>query len=150
MNNTVSILAPKQKRDDNTILVMAWDMEIVKRYAVKKGNYTAEEINDVEREYKRYLILAFSNSKMVLPISKKLDDLWHAHILFTEDYSNMCMTVNGRYLHHRPSIVDGGVMSASQFDETTLEIYREFFGDPDSRYWISSNDCRPCETDPNE
>jgi hypothetical protein len=35
-----------------------------------------------------------------------MDDFWHAHILFTQDYAAMCQAVAGQFLHHRPSILD--------------------------------------------
>lgn len=34
--------------------------------------------------------------------SKIADMMWHAHILCTEQYQKDCMTLFGRFLHHRP------------------------------------------------
>jgi|GEM_PF-2999871 len=33
---------------------------------------------------------------------RDVDAIWHAHILFTEDYMKFCDQYFGYYLHHRP------------------------------------------------
>ncbi len=131
--------------------VSAWDLSIIKMYAVNKGLYSADEIDAIEEEYKRFIALAFSH-RSPISISQKIDQLWHTHILFTQDYIAMCESVGGRYLHHRPSILDGG----SAHGSATSELYQAHFGAQDTRYWGSAEDCdsepqcRPCDTDPNE
>ena len=41
-----------------------------------------------------------------VPVDRRVDEFWHAHILFTQDYAAMCKAVAGQFLHHRPSILD--------------------------------------------
>lgn len=86
--------------------LISWDISTIKQYAVQKGLYTAEEINAVENEYKKYLALCagFPTESHLTP--RVIDDLWHTHILFTQDYAAMCESVAGRFLHHSP-FVDG-------------------------------------------
>lgn len=126
-----------------------WDLRPVSQYCVSKGLYSADEVGGALIEYRRYMALAMAYPKKSLSISAKVDDFWHAHILFTQDYSAMCQEISGAYVHHRPSILDGAVPER----DITLELYRAHFGKPNPSFWSSGTDdpcCRPCETDPNE
>lgn len=82
--------------------LLKWDISTIKQYAVQKGLYIAEEIDDVEIEYKKYLALCIGFPSIGFPTPLKLDDLWHQHILFAKDYQSMCQNVFGRFLHHSP------------------------------------------------
>ncbi|QLH43881.1 MAG: hypothetical protein HWD59_15100 [Coxiellaceae bacterium] len=35
--------------------------------------------------------------------SRDIDEIWHAHILHTQDYTEFCEKLFGFYLHHCPS-----------------------------------------------
>lgn len=82
--------------------LIQWNCSDIKKHAVRKGLYTDEEIDIVETEYKKYLALCFAFPKQPFPTPLKLDNLWHQHILFTQDYAAMCQSVAGRFLHHFP------------------------------------------------
>jgi hypothetical protein len=82
----------------------AWDMSQVKTHAVKKGFFAADEIDQIHAAYVRFVALAASHDDGAIELSQKVDDFWHAHILFTEDYAAFCQAVAGRFLHHRPTV----------------------------------------------
>ena len=111
----------------------AWDFSIIKAHAVRKGLFSAAEVDDVCREYKRFMALSCAYKSSAVPVSKKVDEFWHIHIIFTEDYMAMCRKVAGGFLHHRPGILDEDVEGQS-FD-SNLSLYQASFGAPDSKWW---------------
>jgi hypothetical protein len=114
--------------------LVAWNMSTVKKYAVEKGIYTAEEIDAVEAEYKKFLALCVAYPDSNFPVSRKVDDLWHTHLLFTQDYAAMCQEQVGHFLHHRPKILDDEAGLKRAFGDT-LGYYARAFGTPDPTYW---------------
>lgn len=106
-----------------------WDMSVVKKCAVGKGVYTAMEIDAVEAEYKKFLALCVAYPNSNFPVSKKVDDLWHTHLLFTQDYQRMCNECAGHFLHHRPKILDDEAGLKRSFGDT-LGAYERSFGEP--------------------
>ncbi len=114
--------------------VKTHDMRILKKYAVEKDIYTAEEIDAVEDEYKKYIAMCIAHPRLNFPISKKVDDLWHTHLLFTQDYHKMCQEQAGHFIHHRPKILDDEAGLKTAFSDT-LEYYTRAFGTPDKTYW---------------
>ena len=120
-----------------------WDISEVKKYLLAKGVYTAGEIDDIELEYKRFLALAITNRGTPVPISEKVDPMWHTHIMFTHNYMDMSMKVNGAYIHHIPAADDDLEMLTEPFEKNTLSLYRAAFGEPDPKYW-NARCCKKC------
>lgn len=116
--------------------LLAWDLSKVKRHAVEAGLYTADEIDAVETEYKKWLALAVASNDGI-PISTAIDPLWHEHIIFTQDYTEMGKVIAGRYIHHRPAVLDDEKELVRQFGAKTLSLYQKYFGTPDPKYWGS-------------
>ena len=83
-----------------------WDMSRVKAQGVRKAIFTADEIDAVEAEYKEFLAISCANVSGAITVTTRVDEFWHAHILFTQDYAKMCHAVAGQFLHHRPNILD--------------------------------------------
>lgn len=115
----------------------AWDLSVVKKHAVQVGLYPADEIDAVEAEYKKWLALAIVYRNEPIPISAAIDSMWHHHIIFTQDYTAMGVAMTGKYLHHRPSILDDKKDLERAFDAKTLIRYKQHFGTPDPKYWDS-------------
>ncbi len=118
------------------VAVGMWDLTLVKQHAVKKGVFTAVEVDDAEREYKRFVVLSFLGSPP--PIGKPVDDMWHVHILFTQDYDGFCHATGGKFLHHRPGILDE---HHGNRPELNFDGYRRFWGEPDKKWWDGSQPC---------
>jgi hypothetical protein len=115
--------------------LMAWDLSVPKRYMTERGIYTAAEIDDVEREYKRFLALSLAYPSKRIPVAFRVDDFWHAHILFTEDYCALGQQLIGGYIHHRPGILDDRTKLGVAFEDHTLPLYQAHFGSPDPAFW---------------
>ena len=97
----------KQTKDPEIIIknIMVYPMtEIVER-CKKDHNYTDEDMLILEKELKRYLSLSLVKNKNDVGTgmySKDVDNLWHAFILFTMEYSEFCNTYFGHFIHHKP------------------------------------------------
>ena len=93
------------------------------------------EITESIKQYRNFLYLKKKYGKIFdLPPSVCIDEVWHAHILHTEDYVNFCDDVYGEFLHHHPhhgknqEITDEAM--AKMFAEQTQIIYQQEFGKP--------------------
>lgn len=68
-----------------------------------------------------------------LPPSLDIDEVWHAHILHTEEYAEFCQNVFGFYLHHHPHHGKRGELTdadiAEAFEQGTQKLYFSEFGE---------------------
>lgn len=69
----------------------------------KEGKgWTKEDADLVAVWYRRFLTLnAMYPLKSIVP-TKRIDEMWHAHILDTRAYIADCQSIFGEYLHHFP------------------------------------------------
>ena len=92
-------------------------------------------------EYRRFLYLAARSGHSVTP-SDAVDQVWHQHLVYTENYWNeLCGDVLPSPLHHGPT--QGGsrqrVHFQDQYDQT-LQSYERFFGNPPELIWPSTDE----------
>ena len=71
---------------------------------MREYNWPRRTILAACEQYRRFLWLTkkYGQEHHLTP-SKEVDEVWHNHILFTEQYSEDCDALFGRYFHHRPS-----------------------------------------------
>ncbi len=86
---------------------------------------------EASRQYRNYLFLKKKYGEdHPLPPSHDIDEVWHAHILHTEDYYDFCKQLFGSFLHHHPhhgkdnSMKDDDI--AQLFKKTEELYYAEF------------------------
>lgn len=149
MNNSVlTVPAPiskervdflKGKRIDADIASIDLEMIKMKLREPKEGvNWTADQVEDAEIEYKRYLHLTrhFPYPTYSIVPNKIMDTMWHYHILDTRAYHRDCEKTFGHYLHHYPYFGLRGDDDAknlkAQF-ENTKEYYLQTFGESMAR-----------------
>ena len=88
--------------------------------------WTKEYALRVIEEYKAFMYLC-SIGKNRTP-SVAVDQCWHLHLLYTENYWDKFMPILGRNIHHGPT--EGGVIEESrymsQYSET-LKAYKDVF-----------------------
>jgi hypothetical protein len=53
--------------------------------------------------YKNFLLLFKKHLPEPLVPSRQIDEFWHNHILYTQNYINDCKHIFGHYLHHQPA-----------------------------------------------
>jgi hypothetical protein len=90
----------------------------------------------VIEEYRRFLYLAARAETLAVP-SEDVDQAWHLHLLYSEDYWNrLCGEVLGRPLHHGPATgADDDRKTLRAAYEETLDRYRAAFGEPPEQIW---------------
>jgi hypothetical protein len=104
---------------------------------MKENLWTQEYTIRVINEYQKFIYL--STIQSVAP-SFPIDQVWHTHILFSEDYTKMCDII-GTYIHHKPNIETNAVSISTKDDYIeTLKLYREIFKeDPPLDIWTKFN-----------
>lgn len=97
-----------------------------------------DEIMGMQREYSRFLSIAAIHGTMANPlnISQQIDPFWHVHLLFSQDYMEICKTVVGQFLHHHPTITQADRdRLAGPYLSETIALYTAYFGTPDEKFW---------------
>ncbi len=91
-------------------------------------NFSQEECNATEIDYKRFLKLAVLFPEKELVPTSSVDEMWHAHILDTTKYHTMCDQIFGHYLHHVPAYDEIEEFHQIFFAETSA-LYKVTFGE---------------------
>lgn len=122
-------------RSETEVWAMIQELDLdpikVKLMDAEEGEgWTLEKADEVEKWYKRFLLLNFKYpDKHVVP-PKSVDTFWHQHILDTRKYHEDCEQVFGYFLHHFPYFGMRGEEDAADleraFDETLALFYREY------------------------
>ena len=114
--------------------VAAIDLEMVKMKLAEEDEglgWSADQCEDGELAYKRYLHLCKTHGKGVVP-TKVMDLFWHYHILDTRSYCEMCERIFDGYLHHYPYFGMRGEEDAKDLEAAFMEtkqLYRQSFGE---------------------
>lgn len=126
--------------------ILGWNLEMVKRFLVNRWGFSESEADNLIVEYRRFMILSVENPEEIIPVSDKVDEVWHAHLLFTEDYPVFCQAIVGEYLHHRVPGDENERLALAGAYGNTLELYRQNFGQADRDAWGESAQICWCET----
>ncbi|MCS7027441.1 MAG: hypothetical protein NZ519_01635 [Bacteroidia bacterium] len=125
------------------------DLEMVKmklQDPEEGENWTKEQCESAELEYKRYLHLCKKYGKGMVP-NRIMDKFWHYHILDTRAYHKDCEKIFGHYLHHFPYFGMRGEQDAENLKQAfcrTKALYFETFGEDMAR--DANTDCwHDCE-----
>jgi hypothetical protein len=98
-----------------------------------KTGWDAAALDDAEHWYRNFLWLAYRTMKRdprkVVGIRQDADEFWHAHILDTEYYSEVCEKILGKrgFLHHKPATRN--TAATEKIRAASLKDYREEFPD---------------------
>lgn len=100
---------------------------------VHVDGWNAKQAEQGKEEYLRYLFLRKKYShENLLPPSRDIDEVWHAHILHTREYQQDCETIFGEYLQHNPANNLHGANSLHELEQgfaITQKLYQKEFGD---------------------
>ena len=98
---------------------------------VMKEGHSEEEAQLLLREAKRMLYLCAVHNVRISP-SLRVDDGWHAMLMFTRWYRSYAVFLDG-FVHHEPS--EGPPDGGKQF-RATKKSYAEILGEePDAWAW---------------
>ena len=134
-----------QRADNETLIknIMMYPMPHILARCQKDYNYTDEDMIILEKELKRYLILSLFEGKADLGTgmySKDVDNLWHAFILFTNEYAAFCNTYFNRFIHHIPEIdtqpTPEKLREARQDFQVFVKKYQEVFKEEIHPIWF--------------
>lgn len=93
-------------KTEATVRRLIANLDLVKiRKRVKKENpdWDAKKLKDVENQYRGFLFVIWKYPKLRAVPSMKIDEFWHAHILYTQKYMKDCNKIYGKYIHHTPT-----------------------------------------------
>ena len=106
----------------------AFDFTLVRSRLVQQGLLPEEWADMAILEFRRYLALRLLSAGPVMMLSAVVDEVWHASILFTRLYADLCQRVFGHFLHHDPEMQPIGDSSAEW--RVFEERYTALFGPP--------------------
>jgi hypothetical protein len=86
---------------------------------------------------KQYYAVALLDPNNSHAISDTLDPFWHAHILFSQRYTDFCQDVAGAFMHHFPLDHDNNaqVENVDALYRYTINTLPKLFTVTDSRFW---------------
>lgn len=137
-----------KKNIDPTIAGIDLEMIKMKLREPEEGeNWTHEQCDSAEIEYKRYLHLCMAFGKGIVP-NRIQDKFWHFHILDTRAYHKDCETIFGHYLHHFPYFGMKDEQDAIDLKNAfykTKELYLQTFGEEITRESQEMNCWHDCQ-----
>lgn len=77
--------------------------EVMEKIALTNKDWSFDRLRAAEQDYRNFLAQAKSRMKRLAP-SADVDEVWHTHIIFTQQYHADCELYFGYYLHHLPSL----------------------------------------------
>jgi hypothetical protein len=97
---TDAVLSQDERRSIEELAT--FDFTLVRRRLIQQGSLSEEWADVAILEFRRYLALRLLSPDPVMMLSADVDEVWHASILFTRLYANLCQRVFGHFLHHDP------------------------------------------------
>jgi hypothetical protein len=79
--------------------------------------------------YKNFLLLQKKHPDINLVPSRIMDEVWHNHILHTQQYSTDCQAIFGHYLHHLPANPKENPEQLVDDYQQTKQLYFDLFGE---------------------
>ena len=107
------------------------DLTSVIERIVQIDKWRRSDAEEAANQYRNFLYLKKKyGAEYSLPPSKDIDEVWHAHILHTEEYMNFCEFFFGKYLHHQPGVIrsEYGAKDSKEMFSITQELYHKEFG----------------------
>lgn len=131
------ILAPgtQLSSEQTSRLSFIWSADLHKIMSSvwkKHPFWSRAKIERLVVEYRRFLTLNLIHGSHVSMYSKAVDQMWHAHILHTEEYGMFCHRAFGYYLHHEP---ESETSRSSVSAEAFLKKYEAAFGKTDMEFY---------------
>lgn len=115
------------RRDAAIRSVRSIDLRRVReRVATEYAMWDQERLDAAFAQYDRFLTLCvLYPDEELMPLSADMDQVWHFHILHTEQYAADCTLLFGEFLHHEPASTP---YPPAELRENTHSLYRAVFG----------------------
>jgi hypothetical protein len=111
----------------NAAFVMTADLSLVEERLRNEATIPAHQISDAIAEYRKFMALIAMGHRGLSMISPLVDEVWHAHILHTQDYAAFCQLTVGRFVHHQPNNSRDPIPATE--GPRFVEIYRSVYGE---------------------
>lgn len=108
--------------------------------------YDEDYAAEMEDEYRKFIFIRAVHPDEKLPMSKDVDDFWHAHVMSTRNYQRFIdECADGVFIHHRPTISDHENMKLMfAYLNGTMARYRHYFGEPPKKFWKEDSTTACC------
>ncbi|WP_338453484.1 glycine-rich domain-containing protein [Candidatus Bealeia paramacronuclearis] len=117
--------------EEAKIIINNLDLTHVMNRVRKEKHWSPRMVQVATQFYKNFLILCKKHEDIHLSPSLQIDEIWHAHILYTQDYYEMSEKVFGSYLHHQPIHEEESQESGAENGIQLLQrLHGEEFGAP--------------------
>lgn len=128
--------------------ILSLDLEREKQYLANRQGFLDDGyLDEMEIEYKKFMFLLSTYNDLCIPISEEIDDLWHTHVLHTKNYSEFCLNICGKFIHHNPTMSDEENLQLMPFyQNNTLVLYAKHFGYPVAKFWLDITPVGACCT----
>ena len=104
-----------------------YDLWFVVERLVDKQTVAPHLIDLAVLEFRKYMALVAMGYDNLGMHSQEIDEVWHAFILFTREYSEFCNRTCGRMVHHIPNTSRRPELPAPSVP-TFKEAYKKYFG----------------------
>lgn len=128
------------------------DLTDITARAAREHEWSHERAEQATFSYRQFLFLvAVTANKPLSPLSADMDEVWHAHILFTKKYASDCNNVFGRFLHHSPHTSSTPADKIMSISQGTVLVAKTVFGESTySRSIFEAESAGCCHDAPSE
>jgi hypothetical protein len=111
--------------------ILNLDLSRVQQRLVDREHWEEVDAAEAIRRYKNFLILIAKYPDHLLAPAPDMDEAWHNHILFTQEYARSCKEIFGDYLHHTPaqSSCEEEKKRMKDAQRHTADLYQQEFGE---------------------
>lgn len=92
--------------------------------------WTGTDAMHCAKLYKNFLFLQKKHFRAPLVPTREIDEFWHNHILYTQNYFRDCQHIFGHYLHHQPASPHENPKRLIDDYLKTKQLYFEAFREP--------------------
>jgi hypothetical protein len=114
-----------------------YDLSFVHEKLATENKLAGEDLQKIEREFKRFLNLVLSEKGPLAVIDRRVDEFWHSFILFTPQYQQFCERVMGFFVHHQPRTTKTPVPEGAI--KNFVDAYQRRYGELDP-FWLEQLD----------
>jgi hypothetical protein len=113
------------------------DLSRVADFLVFREKMDSEYVAEAVEQYRRHMAILATYTPLGydIPISDRVDPVWHTHILHTGDYTELCKKMGVPYIHHQPFIFEAEAQAIEHlYRTTTYSLHSKHFK-IDEAYW---------------
>jgi hypothetical protein len=110
---------------------------VITRVREKHPEWHEKRLQAAVEEYKKFLYLCKIHPGVKISAPLDVDEVWHVHILDTQNYDRDCNSYFGYFLHHDPCI---GPLDRENA-RTTLDLYSTTFMHKPDELWSAAMTC---------